>query len=281
MRLVTFRVGDRTATGVLEADAVIELDRGEGWPGHMVDLIASYDPERITAALPDAPRHDLSGVELMAPVVPRKNVLAVGRNYVEHVNEVGGLGPPPSHPIVFSKPTTSIIGPGQPIELANDPTGTTDYEGELAVVIGRPGVRIEADDAWSHVFGYTVVNDVTSRELQRRHGQWLIGKGPDTFCPMGPAIVTRDEIEDVGSVTVRTRVNDDVRQEAPVADLIFDIPTLIATISSVMTLESGDVIATGTPGGVGAGFDPPRWLRPGDEVTVTVEGVGELVNPVV
>lgn len=183
--------------------------------------------------------------------------------------------------MVFTKPPTAVIGPGQAIDTANDPSGTTDYEGEVAVVIGTPGKRIKAEEAWDHVFGYTIVNDVTARAIQRRHGQWFIGKGPDTFCPMGPCLVTADEIDDVASLWVRTTVNGEERQAASLADLIFDIPTLIATLSSVMTLEPGDVIATGTPSGVGMGFDPPRYLRPGDVVEVTVDGIGTLTNPVI
>lgn len=131
------------------------------------------------------------------------------------------------------------------------------------------------------MFGYTICNDVTARVLQRRHGQWLLGKGPDTFCPLGPSVVTADELGDVTRTRVRTTVNGEVRQDAPVSDLIFDIPTLISTLSSVITLESGDIIATGTPGGVGMGFDPPRYLRSGDRVTVEIDGIGVLSNPVV
>ena len=183
--------------------------------------------------------------------------------------------------MVFTKPPTAVIGPGQAIDTANDPSDTTDYEGELAVVIGTEGKHIPAEAAWGHVFGYTIVNDVTARAIQRRHGQWFVGKGIDTFCPMGPCIVTADEIDDVKSLWVRTTVNGEERQAASVADLIFDIPTLIATLSAVMTLEPGDVIATGTPSGVGMGFDPPRYLKPGDLVEVTVDRIGKLTNPVV
>jgi 2-keto-4-pentenoate hydratase/2-oxohepta-3-ene-1,7-dioic acid hydratase in catechol pathway len=149
------------------------------------------------------------------------------------------------------------------------------------VVIGRTGRRIGREDAMRHVAGYTIVNDVTARALQRRHGQWLTGKGPDTFCPMGPCILTADEVVDVGELEIRTSVNGELRQRGSLSDLIFDIPTLIATISEVMTLETGDVIATGTPRGVGVGFDPPRFLRPGDVVEITVDPIGTLTNPVV
>jgi 2-keto-4-pentenoate hydratase/2-oxohepta-3-ene-1,7-dioic acid hydratase in catechol pathway len=150
----------------------------------------------------------------------------------------------------------------------------------VAVVIGPGGRRIPADRAFEHVYGYTIVCDVTARDLQKRHVQFFIGKSVDTFCPMGPVLVTRDEIPDVGALRLRTRVNGDLRQDAKVSALIFDIPTLIATLSVAITLHPGDVIATGTPKGVGIGFDPPRYLRPGDVVEVEVDGIGTLTNPV-
>jgi 2-keto-4-pentenoate hydratase/2-oxohepta-3-ene-1,7-dioic acid hydratase in catechol pathway len=170
------------------------------------------------------------------------------------------------------------VGPGDDVEVSADPTGTSDYEGELAVVIGRGGTKIRAEDAEEHVYGYTVVNDVTVRELQKRHIQFFLGKSAATYCPMGPHIVTRDEIPDIAACWVRTRVNGEQRQAAPVADLIFGIPLLIEAISAAVLLEPGDVIATGTPAGVGIGFQPPRYLVPGDVVDVTVDGIGTLVN---
>lgn len=240
---------------------------------------------------PGLPASGLSGsrvpvaeVTLLAPLRPRKNVFAVGKNFIEHIREVPGAAtaePPPEYPVLFSKPPTSVIGPGESIDTGNDPSSTTDYEGELGVVIGRTGRRIGREDAMRHVAGYTIVNDVTARAVQRRHGQWLTGKGPDTFCPMGPCILTADEVADVGELEIRTSVNGELRQRGSLSDLIFDIPTLIATISEVMTLETGDLIATGTPPGVGFGFDPPRFLRPGDVVEITIDPIGTLTNPVV
>ena len=182
--------------------------------------------------------------------------------------------------MVFTKAPSAIIGPGEAIQTRFDPTSTTDYEGELGVVIGRGGFRLTADDALDHVFGYTIVNDVTARAVQRRHVQWFLGKSPDTYCPMGPCIVTADEMGELGPQRLCTRVNGEVRQEAVLADLIFDVPTLLATISEVMTLQPGDIIATGTPAGVGIGFAPPRYLSPGDVVEVEVDGIGVLSNPV-
>jgi 2-keto-4-pentenoate hydratase/2-oxohepta-3-ene-1,7-dioic acid hydratase in catechol pathway len=174
-----------------------------------------------------------------------------------------------------------VIGPGDAIVLKNDPTGTTDYEGEMAVVIGRPARNVAASSALDHVFGWTILNDVTARDLQKRHVQWFVGKSPDTFCPMGPWVTTIDDLPDIGSSWMRTVVNGEVRQEAPISALIFGVETLIATLSEVMTLEPGDVIATGTGKGVGIGFDPPRYLASGDVVEISIDGIGTLRNPVI
>jgi 2-keto-4-pentenoate hydratase/2-oxohepta-3-ene-1,7-dioic acid hydratase in catechol pathway len=264
---------------------VVDVSTTLDAPDDMVGLIDMVMDFGLPASALEGTRVALSQTTLLAPLQPRKNVFAIGKNYIEHVRELPGADsraePPPQYPIVFSKPPTSVIGPGQNIDTSNDPSSTTDYEGELAVVIGKTGKRIRPEDAMGHVFGYTIVNDVTARALQRRHGQWLTGKGPDTFCPMGPCILSADEVPDIGELNVLTSVNGEIRQDGSLSDLIFDIPTLIATISSVMTLEVGDVIATGTPSGVGAGFDPPRYLRPGDVVEITVDPIGTLANPVV
>jgi 2-keto-4-pentenoate hydratase/2-oxohepta-3-ene-1,7-dioic acid hydratase in catechol pathway len=173
-----------------------------------------------------------------------------------------------------------VIGSGKSIPNYLDPTDSTDYEGELTVVIGRGGRGIKKQDALAHVFGYTIINDVTARTLQHKHRQWFIGKGIDGFCPMGPAILTADEMPDPTKMRLTTSVNGERRQDASVTDLIFDIPTLIETLSAGITLEPGDLIATGTPAGVGLGFTPPRFLKKGDVVTIEVSGIGKLENPV-
>ena len=230
----------------------------------------------------------LSDAELLAPMgsFPR-NIFCIGKNYREHALEFTTSGFDssgtaaedliPTAPIVFSKPFTSVIGPGDLIDPHPHLTSMLDYEAELAVVIGRGGRDIALADALDHVFGYTIVNDVTARDRQRHHRQWLLGKGMDTFCPMGPAVVTAEEI-DLATTVVECRVNGELRQNAPVADLIFDVPTLIRDLSAGITLVPGDVIATGTPAGVGIGFDPPRFLRSGDEVSATIEPIGTLTN---
>jgi len=287
VRLANFEIDGERRVGVVGDGHMADLSTS-GLPGTTVDLIREWDRAKVDHALTQAPQVPIDKVRLMAPLVPRKNIMAVGRNYRDHAKEFSDSGfdasekqMVPDHPVIFTKAPTSVIGPGEAIVLANDPTGTTDYEGEMAVVIGKTAKRVEPDDALEHVFGWTIVNDVTARDLQKRHVQWFVGKSPDTFCPMGPWITTIDELPDIGSSWLRTTVNGELRQETLISALIFDVETLIATLSEVMTLEPGDVIATGTGLGVGIGFDPPRYLAPGDVVEVSVDGIGSLSNPVI
>jgi 2-keto-4-pentenoate hydratase/2-oxohepta-3-ene-1,7-dioic acid hydratase in catechol pathway len=293
MRLVTFtREGRLTQeVGALAADGAV-LDFAAAEPalrGQTMLTLAAAEPALIAmlrAALPKAPK--VAGARLRAPIPrPPKNVFCVGKNYHEHAKEFAGSGfdggakdVVPPFPVVFSKPHTAIIAQGEPILGDLDPTGGLDYEGELAVVIGQGGRGIAKADALKHVFGYTIVNDVTARHLQKRHSQWILGKGLDTFCPMGPAILTADEVPDPTKLMLSTFVNGERRQHATVADLIFDIPTLIEAISAAITLEPGDVIATGTPVGVGIGFSPPKFLQKGDVIRIEVPGIGTLENAV-
>lgn len=293
MRLVTFMREGRVQreVGALSPDGAV-LDLGAVEPAlkgeTMVD-IAGAEPamlDRLRAAVAKAPK--VAGARLCAPIPrPPKNVFCVGKNYHEHAKEFAGSGfdggakdVVPPFPVVFSKPHTAIIANGEAILGDLDPTGGLDYEGELAVVIGKGGRGIAKADALKHVFGYTIVNDVTARHLQKRHSQWILGKGLDTFCPMGPAILTADEVPDPTQLTLSTFVNGERRQHATVADLIFDIPTLIEAISAAITLEPGDVIATGTPVGVGIGFSPPKFLQKGDVIRIEVPGIGVLENQV-
>lgn len=262
------RAFDRVAPGAAGLLAVIEQGLDLGGPAQ--------------ATRPATP---LVSVDLLAPIPrPRRNIFCAGKNYREHAEELrrrpGATSDVvPTVPIIFTKPPSTVIGHRAPIYAHPGVTTELDYEAELAVIVGRGGRGISAEHASEHVWGYTVVNDVTARDLQRNHRQWFLGKGLDTFCPMGPWAVTADEL-DLGAARVTCRVNGKLRQDAAVADLIFDVPTLIATISAGITLEPGDVIATGTPAGVGIGFDPPRFLRPGDVVETTVTGIGTLTNPV-
>jgi 2-keto-4-pentenoate hydratase/2-oxohepta-3-ene-1,7-dioic acid hydratase in catechol pathway len=294
MLLVTFTEGGKSRLGILDRahDEVVDLSRAaSGLPQDMTAFIALGEPglaEARRAVASGEGRVPLAQVRLLAPIPkPTRNIFCVGKNYREHAQELqmaglkgGGAEAIPELPIFFTKATSSVIGPGEPIPAWLDPTNTTDYEGELAVVIGLGGRGIARAEAMRHVYGYTIVNDVTSRALQRRHQQWFLGKSLDGFCPMGPAISTSDEIVDVGTLRVQTRVDGELRQDAPVSELIFDIPTLIETLARTMTLAPGDVIATGTPAGVGMGFQPPRFLKKGDVVAITIDPIGTLENPV-
>jgi 2-keto-4-pentenoate hydratase/2-oxohepta-3-ene-1,7-dioic acid hydratase in catechol pathway len=235
------------------------------------------------------PRLPVSAVQVQAPFpLPRRNVFCVGKNYHDHAREFAQSGfdssrsagsDIPEHPIIFSKVPECVIAPGAAICIPKGVSEAIDYEAELAVVIGRGGTRIRAARAMDHVWGYTIVNDVTARDWQGRHKQWLMGKSFDTFCPMGPCAVDADGL-DGQNTTVRCWVNGELRQQASTRDLIFDIPTLIETISAGITLYPGDIIATGTPAGVGIGFSPPKYLQPGDRVRIEIEGIGVLENPV-
>lgn len=286
MRVANFDLHGERHVGVVDDGFVSDLCATD-FCRNTVDLIEHWERAGVEQALQGAPQISMDDVRLMAPLVPRKNIIAVGRNYREHAKEFSNSGfdasersVVPDHPVFFTKAPTSVIGPGEPIVLANDPTGTTDYEGELAVVIGKAAKRVRPESAEQHVFGWTIINDVTARDLQKRHVQWFVGKSPDTFCPMGPWITTVDELADIGSSWLRTRVNGEVRQESPISDMLVGVGDLIATLSAVLTLEPGDVIATGTGPGVGIGFDPPRYLAAGDVVEVSVDGIGVLSNPV-
>lgn len=232
----------------------------------------------------------LTEVRLRAPIPqPRRNIFCVGKNYFAHAKEFAGSGfdtsakaggDIPSVPIVFSKVPETVVATSDFIELpAPGVSDAIDYEAELAVIIGKGGKGIRAADAMQHVWGYTIVNDVTSRDWQNRHLQWHMGKSFDSFCPMGPWLVSADELN--GSDTgVRCYVNGELRQDARTNDLIFNIPTLIETLSTGITLHPGDIIATGTPAGVGIGFKPPKYLKAGDVVRIEIEGIGQIENAV-
>jgi len=256
-------------------------------PLSVVDIHAVFRGERCAAA--GAPVA-LSAVKLKAPVpLPLRNIMCVGKNYHEHAKEfsasgfdsssTGAADAIPTAPIIFTKVPQSVIGPDEPIRYPTGVSEQLDYEAELAVIIGAGGRGIAKAEALRHVWGYTIVNDVTARDLQARHKQWFLGKSMDTFAPMGPWCVTANEV-DLATAGIRCWVNGELRQEAKIADLIFDIPTLIETISAGITLMPGDIIATGTPAGVGIGFKPPKFLKRGDVVAMEVDGIGRLTNPV-
>jgi len=292
LRIATYWWGGRRHVGRLSADGkdVVPLALGEqartAGALALVEAMAAGapPPKPAGAALP------LAVVKLDAPIpVPRRNIFCSGVNYRAHAAEWAASGldaaprqsaaEVPEHPVIFSKVPECVIAPGAPIRVPERVSTAIDYEAELAVVIGKAGAGIPASRAMDHVWGYTAFNDVTARDLQRRHRQWLIGKSLDTFGPMGPCLVSADEL-DGADTRVRLWVNDELRQDARTRDLIFGIPQLIEAISAGITLAPGDIIATGTPSGVGIGFDPPKYLKRGDRVRIEIDGIGVLENPV-
>lgn len=217
-------------------------------------------------------------VTIEAPLKTPRKFLCIGLNYKAHAAEANA--PIPKEPVFFNKFATSIVGPTDPVLHQGDLTRELDYEVELGVVIGRQARNVPQEKAWDYVFGYTVVNDISARDLQHRDGQWIKGKALDTYAPLGPVVVTADEL-DGGNLVLRAKVNGELRQESNTSDLIFPIPELIAYLSRMITLEPGDLIITGTPSGVGAAMDPPRFLQPGDTVECEIEGIGLLQNRIV
>ena len=298
MRLITYSLpgsGDRL--GVQLDDRVVDLaalavHAGATLPGDLLSFIqAGSSAVELAMELlagdgdwwPAEAVHRFTEVSLRAPLRPGK-IVGVGLNYVEHVAEssrsLDTAKELPDRPVLFGKPSTAVTGPGQPILHNADLTTQLDWEVELAVVIGRRAFRVSEDDAWDHVFGYGIVNDISARD-QRRSGQWFFSKGQDSYAPFGPAVVTADEVADPQALDLSLRVNGEVKQKSNTRHMLFRIPRLIADITSGMTLEPGDVIATGSPSGVGAGMVPPQFLQPGDLVEATIEGIGTLANPVV
>ena len=287
MRIATLVHEGRQRAGRVAGDGrhvdLFDLDATRGALGVIEGFV-------VDGVLPPSTRRvGLADVELLAPLpVPRRNLFCVGRNYHAHANELrtsvfkDNAAVVDGWPIVFTKVPECVVGPAAHVVLPLSVSTQIDYEAELAVIIGKGGRNIARGDAMGHVFGYTIVNDVTARDVQMRHAQWDLGKSFDTFCPMGPWIVTADEL-DGRNTRVRCWVTAEggpaeLRQDGNTADLIFDIPTLIETCSRGITLYPGDVIATGTPAGVGLGMQPPRWLQHGDVVRIEIDGIGVLEN---
>lgn len=292
MKFVTFEQDGQARIGLLVNEGVLDLHTAkqvEGIPGvlpeTLVDLIKDKNRSLhvVDAIKKSAGKQNilpLSRIRLLAPIPrPQKNIFCVGKNYVDHIKELKSEGLP-KYPIFFSKAPTSVIGPEMAIDSHLGVTRYVDYEGELAVVIGEKAKGVKKEEAANYIFGYTIINDVSARDKQKRHGQWFLGKSLDTFCPMGPVLVYKDALPNPHKLKLETRVNGKVRQSASTAMMIFDIPTLIETVSAGTTLEPGDIIATGTPSGVGLGFEPPRFLQVGDVVEVEIEGIGILRNMV-
>ncbi|MFE5540051.1 fumarylacetoacetate hydrolase family protein [Streptomyces sp. NPDC056492] len=301
MRLLTFtasaagdpapRLGADVDGLVLDL-AVLADHAGVDLPGDLLSFVqagpaAQEAARRLIgadpAARPAGAAHRLEDVTLAAPLRPGK-IIGVGLNYVEHVEESSrSLDTDkelPPRPVLFSKPATAVTGPGAPILHNGDLTRQLDWECELAVVIGRTAFRVSEEDAYGHIFGFSIVNDISARD-QRRSGQWFFSKGQDSYAPFGPVVVTADEIPDPMALDLSLRVNGVTKQKSNTRNMLFPVARLIADISSGVTLEPGDVIATGSPSGVGAGMVPPEFLVPGDRVEATVERIGTLANPVV
>ncbi|HEV8042657.1 MAG TPA: fumarylacetoacetate hydrolase family protein [Bryobacteraceae bacterium] len=280
MKFVTFRkAGGDPQAGVLVEDQVLGLAQA-GYPS-MLDVLAGGPGARakieswVKSSGAPVP---LSSVTLLAPVPRPPKLICVGLNYRDHAIE--SKMEIPKVPTIFSKFPSAVIAAGQRIVLPKN-SAQPDYEAEFAFVIGRGGRHIPAERWQEHVFGYTVINDVSARDFQMATSQWLMGKTFDTFAPMGPHIVSADEIPDPHALDISLTINGEVLQHSNTRELIFKIPELVAFLSSVFTLEPGDVVSTGTPAGVGVARKPPRFLRPGDDVVVRVERIGELRNPVV
>jgi len=272
-------------------DELVEVlqDKGlKGIPATLADFISVandniiYDmKEKLgTPGLMSIP---LKNVKLIAPIpYPRRNIICLGKNYVKHAQEIAGTikggGDFPGEPIYFSKFASPAIGPDDYIMAHENVTSCLDYEVELAVVIGKNGMNIKRYEVEEYIFGYTIINDVTARDLQKTHGQWFRGKSLDTFCPMGPCILHKSEVPFPVKLDISCSINGELRQSSNTGEMTFDIPYIISQLSEGIELKAGDIIATGTPEGVGIGFNPPRYLKPGDVVTCTIEKIGTLTN---
>jgi 2-keto-4-pentenoate hydratase/2-oxohepta-3-ene-1,7-dioic acid hydratase in catechol pathway len=301
MRVATFRSGGNLRLGVVRGEQVVDVARAAESAGRgdlagaasgMLALIAGGDEAlaalaEVTEHAPDDALLPLATVELAAPIPrPRKNVFCVGRNYAEHAAEslraIGQEVKLPQFPNIFTKAVTAVIGPNSDIALDASVSEKIDWEVELAVIVGSGERHVPREDALRHVWGYTVLNDVSARDIQNRPGaQWFLGKSLDGSCPMGPWIVTADELRDPTNLRLRLLVNSEVKQEDTTANMLFDIPALLAEISRFITLEPGDILATGTPSGVGFARTPPEFLKPGDVMESEIEGIGTMRNRVV
>jgi acylpyruvate hydrolase len=294
MKLVTYQLDGQSRLGALRDDHVIELkaayramvnDGQAPFIDDMIDLLKEGPAglERVAGVVSFAETnlahfvHRLDRVTLLPPVLKPGKIVALGRNYAAHAAEGGAE--PPKYPMLFFKPASALLGAGGTIVIP-PVTEKVDYEGELAVIIGRTCKQVSPEAALDYVAGYTIANDVSARDLQRRTSQFAAGKMLDTFAPLGPALVTRDEVPEPGNLQIRTRLNGHLMQDANTTMMIFDIPFTISYISQIATLEVGDVILTGTPEGVGFAHTPPVFLKEGDVVSVEIEGLGTLTNDV-
>jgi 2-keto-4-pentenoate hydratase/2-oxohepta-3-ene-1,7-dioic acid hydratase in catechol pathway len=281
MKLATFTHLDRRRIGVVVDDGVVDLtEAAPSLPSEMVAFLEAGEPalQQARRAASEGTPIPLADVHLNAPILRPPKFIAIGLNYGDHVAEAGL--DTPVHPTVFNKQSTCVVGPTDPVHVPRA-SAVLDYEGEFAFVIGRRCRHVSREDAPSVVAGYCVANDVTVRDWQLRIPTWTIGKSFDTHGPIGPWIVTPDELGDPHQLRLRTFVNDELRQDSNTKHLIFDCYTLIEHLSTSFTLEPGDVISTGTPGGVGIAQKPPKMLQAGDVVRIEIEGIGQIENPVI
>ncbi len=280
MHLVSFSLaGGNPRPGALIEDTGLIADLSNAGYADTLAVIAAGVTAIDQLAKPSALLgYRLSQVRLHAPLINPPRVFAIGLNYRDHAAE--SKMELPAAPVVFFKLPTAIAGPGDAIVLPKN-SNEPDYEAELAFIVGKGGYRIPASAWREHIYGYTIINDVSARDVQRATSQWSLAKSFPTFCPMGPAIVTADQIADPHQLPIRLDINGEVLQNSNTRELIFKIPELIEYISSITPLLPGDIVSTGTPSGVGMGRKPPRWLKPGDTVTIAIEGIGALTNPVV
>lgn len=277
MHLVSFSIADSNVPrpGVLLPQSGTVIDLGPAYDDTLAVIAAGVTAIDNPGSHPS---HKLEEIRLLAPIANPPRIFAIGLNYRDHAAE--SKMALPTAPVVFFKLPTAIVGPGDAIVLPKN-SAEPDYEAELAFVIGKGGYRIPATAWREHVYGYTIINDVSARDVQRATSQWSLAKSFPTYCPMGPAIVTADEISDPHQLAISLSINGETLQNSNTRELIFKIPELIEYISSITPLLPGDIVSTGTPSGVGMGRTPQRWLQPGETVTVTIEGLGSLTNPVV
>jgi 2-keto-4-pentenoate hydratase/2-oxohepta-3-ene-1,7-dioic acid hydratase in catechol pathway len=276
-KLLHLKAAEREMKGeTILSDTMLEaIEMGELYIERVKELMTQIE------AIDTQYFYDLGQVKLLAPIpYPRKNVFCVGKNYADHAIEMGSAADIPEDIIVFTKTPTTVIGHKETVLNHADVSSELDYEGELAIVIGKRGSKISEEDAKSYIYGYTIVNDITARDLQAKHKQFFLGKSLDTTCPMGPWLVHHSEIANPNELNISTKINGEVRQNSNTNQCIFSIEKIISILSKGMTLEPGDIIATGTPAGVGKGFKPPKFLQPGDQMEITVEGIGTLVNTI-
>jgi 2-keto-4-pentenoate hydratase/2-oxohepta-3-ene-1,7-dioic acid hydratase in catechol pathway len=299
MKLLTYKTQDTDARlGFIHNNQVIDMqDFGEisnfPLPNDMLELIdMGFEIiAEITEMVAETPEnlfeeiaYEMNEVTILAPIEkPRKNIIGIGLNYTEHVAEsartLDTTGKLPTKPIIFSKPPTTVTATNTEIIKNTKLTSQLDWECELAVIISKKGKYVPKSEALDYVFGYTVINDISARDC-RREGQWIVSKGQDTFAPMGPYLVTKDEIENPHNLNLSLKVNGVEKQNSNTKLMLFNINDLIEDLSTVFTLEAGDIIATGTPAGVGAGRDPQEWMHDGDVVEATVEGIGTIINTI-